>query len=228
MSDSSGDDHLSATKHVLDDDEDLPDALKQDLRQIHQKSSPVQEEILVDDVIAERRYHLHNPVRVACSTRCPDCCISYFCICCLAYQHRLDVLGARFPRDYACCQDFLSDIDPMCVFCEPCTGYCPEICLCLESWFCTGCAITGSRFQLNKDNKINDRLFEKHSGWMLACLEICLCPGPWSLLSRLISSFLLIQQDYEMRMHLGIPSSLCYIGIGETQPIVSEKSPLLN
>jgi hypothetical protein len=95
----------------------------------------------------------------------------YGCVClpCSQYQLRQMALGEDWPKQYKCCQGYLD-----CCYFRKCVqagrpadqpgmdGDCPEICLCLEVWFCAGCAVSATRFYvLDKYNIIPDPVDNK-------------------------------------------------------------------
>ncbi|MDP2435048.1 MAG: hypothetical protein Q8P67_04850 [archaeon] len=141
-------------------------------------------------------------------TRCKDWCCACLCISCMAYQHRIDVLEPQWKTKYRCCQDLYSQLHPACTFCGPCAPHAPLLCLCLESFCCAGLAVAGSRFHINRTQRIKDRPFEAFTGNILCCLEMLgFLPIACSSLSRCVSACLLVQQDVEIRLR-GIESNL--------------------
>ena len=162
------------------------------------------------------------------TTRCNDWCCACLCIWCMAYQHRQDVLGPDWESRYTCCQDLYTQCHPSCVFCRCCSDHCPEFSLVLESIFCYGLAIAGSRYQFNRDQRLQDRPFEKFTGNTLFCLECCgFIPVIGPILSRSVASCLLVQQDVELR-YRGFTSNLHLDADIPRSRHINEKTSLLS
>eukprot|EP01061_Rhynchopus_euleeides_P020696 TRINITY_DN33612_c0_g1_i1.p1 TRINITY_DN33612_c0_g1~~TRINITY_DN33612_c0_g1_i1.p1 ORF type:complete len:235 (+),score=81.27 TRINITY_DN33612_c0_g1_i1:80-706(+) len=105
------------------------------------------------------------------------CCFGFFCPCCAAMKMRhraLDTAG-KWPEGYSCCQGTV----PSCLCFKP--GEMGEednafICLCLEAWFCTGCAASATygfvmtEWQLENDPCYNKFVRFSNFMQMLACI----------------------------------------------------------
>jgi hypothetical protein len=95
-------------------------------------------------------------------------CYGCMCPCCSAIHLRTLTLGPEWQKNYICCQGYFQ----CCCFPKGCgmgkaegnglDKNCPELCLCLEAWLCTSCAISANRFLLmDKYNIVPDPMDNK-------------------------------------------------------------------
>lgn len=100
----------------------------------------------------------------------------YGCVCmpCSQYQLRVMSLGEDWPKNYSCCQGYLS-----CCGKSP-AGNCgeqsmPEVCLCCEVWCCAGCAVSATRMHvLDKYNIVPDPMDNKIMRFN-NCIQLLTC-----------------------------------------------------
>eukprot|EP00127_Corallochytrium_limacisporum_P005948 Clim_evm25s215 gene=Clim_evmTU25s215 len=114
-------------------------------------------------------------------------CCSFWTPCCFVCRQRIRILGGPnvWRDNYVCCGGICGNC---CKACGNLDKKCPDVCLCIESFFCFWFATSGNRFLLQSTYKIRNTPLEN-------CLLIFACICSWV---RCIASFFIdLPQELE-------------------------------